>query len=180
MLVTGPNGCGKSTLLHGIRSTGWENTMYFGPHRAMRRQNVQQRHLIGQNLLLERLLSLQDTPGYEGIQLLGGLRDPWSYDDSSNYLKHALCQAEFDYQAAIALRYEKYREIVKDSVSDPWEPLRELSHNLLPHLQFSQIDTSNRNAVKCLWSVHGSNTLVDLDDLSSGEKSILQMFYSPN
>jgi predicted ATPase len=47
MVVAGPNGSGKSTLLNAIRSqAGYTNIMYVGPHRAMRRQQVQSRHLL--------------------------------------------------------------------------------------------------------------------------------------
>ena len=60
---------------------------------------------------------------------------------------------------------------------DVWAPLRELTHNLLPHLQFHRIDVSNRDQIKCLWHVHTKDVLVDLDDLSSGEKAIIQLFF---
>ena len=95
MVVAGPNGSGKSTLLNAIRSqAGYTNIMYVGPHRAMRRQQVQSRHLLAPSISFETLLSGQDVPGFEGIQIFGGSRDPWGYDDSANYLKHALCQIE--------------------------------------------------------------------------------------
>ncbi len=73
--------------------------------------------------------------------------------------------------------YDREGEIQKGKIRDPWKPLRELTNNLLPHLSFARIDTSNRTQVRCLWNVHTKNTEVDLDDLSSGEKSIIQMFY---
>ena len=44
-------------------------------------------------------------------------------------------------------------------------------------MSFVKIDATNRDQVKVLWSVHGLKDPVDLDDLSSGEKSIVQMFY---
>ncbi|MEX2490422.1 MAG: AAA family ATPase [Nitrospirales bacterium] len=44
MIVVGPNGSGKSTLLNMVRSgAGYSNVVYVGPHRAMRKQQVQQR-----------------------------------------------------------------------------------------------------------------------------------------
>jgi predicted ATPase len=178
MVITGPNGAGKSTLLNALRPAGgWQNVLYVGPHRSMRRQQVQQRHLLASEISVRQLLMSQNTPGYEGIRLLDGTRDPWSYDDSANYLKHALCQIELERQQAIAQRYDRDGKIEHGTLPDPWEPLRELTHNLLPHLRFAKIDATNRSVVLCLWSVHGSSALVDLDDLSSGEKSIVQMFY---
>lgn len=178
MVIAGPNGCGKSTLLNALRSLGGEQTvLYVGPHRNARRQNVVYRHLLTQAISIEALLARSDTPGYEGIQLIQGSRDPWSFDDTSNYLKHALCQIEVDRQQAILARYDQEGEIPKGVLPDPWSPLKTLTSNLLPHLVFSAIDASNKDFVRCIWKVHGTDVPVDLDDLSSGEKSIVQMFY---
>ena len=178
MVIAGPNGTGKSTLLHAIRSAlGWQNIIYLGPHRAMRRQQVQQRHLISTPFVFEELLSRNDAPGFEGIALISGNRDPWGHDDSANYLKHTLCQIEIDFQRAITERYHRDGEIKKGSLPDPWKPLRELCANLLPHLRFSGIDSKNRDQIQCLWKVHGAPQAIDLDELSSGEKSIIQVFF---
>lgn len=178
MLVAGPNGAGKSTLLNTLRTaSGHQHIIYLGPHRAMRRQTVQQRHLLSTHFSLEEILARPDIPHFEGIQVVTGLRDPWSYDDSANYLKHTLCQVEVDRSQAIAARYDLFGEIPRGSLVDPWKPLRELTNNLLPHLTFAKIDATNRDHIRCLWNVHDKDLVVDLDDLSSGEKSIIQMFY---
>jgi hypothetical protein len=44
-------------------------------------------------------------------------------------------------------------------------------------MSFERIDASNRDQVRVLFRVHRLDELVDLDELSSGEKSIIQMFY---
>jgi len=178
MVIVGPNGSGKSTLLNGIRANaGYTNIMYVGPHRAMRRQIVQQRHLMTQPLSQELLLSSQNVSGFEGVRIFDGNRDPWGYDESANYLKHTLCQIEVDRLQAIGNRVDREGEIQKGALLDPWKPLRELTNNLLPHMTFERIDASNRDQVKVLFRVHRLDALVDLDELSSGEKSIIQMFY---
>ena len=178
MLVAGPNGAGKSTLLNAIRTqSGHQNIMYVGPHRAMRRQQVQSRHLLAPSISFESLLSSPQVPGFDGIRIVDGPRDAWGYDDSASFLKHALCQIEIDRQQAITTRVDRDRGIATGTLIDPWKPLRELTQNLLPHMSFAKIDAADRNQVRVLWKVHGLDTLVDLDDLSSGEKSIIQMFY---
>ena len=139
MIIAGPNGCGKSTLLNAIRTaSGYQNIMYVGPHRAMRRQQVQQRHLLTAPISFETLLAGQNIPGFEGIRLLDGARDPWGYDDSANYLKHALCQIEVERGQAVTARFDRDGQIERGSLVDPWEPLKTLTHNLLPHLLFEK------------------------------------------
>ncbi len=178
MVIAGPNGSGKSTLLNAIRvQANYENIMYVGPHRAMRRQKVQQRYLLTNSISLETILSSKNVPGFDGIQIFDHNRDPWGYDDSPNFLKHALCQIEMDRQQAITARFDRDQKIDEGAVLDPWKPLRDLTNNLLPHMSFARIDTSNRDLVRVLWKVHDIDELIDLDDLSSGEKSIVQMFY---
>jgi hypothetical protein len=178
MAIAGPNGTGKSTLLNALRTApGGGPILYVGPHRIARRQHVQMRHLLGNTISFEKLLARSDTPNYDGIALLGGLSDPWSIDDTANYLKHGLCQIESERQESVARRYDSEGEIVKGSLPDPWEPLRELTGNLLPHLEFDHIDTSDRSKIRCLWRVHSQNMSVDIDDLSSGEKAVIQIFY---
>ena len=66
-----------------------------------------------------------------------------------------------------------------DALPDPWGTLRELTSNLLPHLSFDQVDASNRDQVRVLWRAHAKDSIVDFDDFSSGEKSIIQISLSP-
>ena len=60
---------------------------------------------------------------------------------------------------------------------DIWKPLREMTENLLPHLHFDRIDVTNRDQIQCIWKVYTKNIQVDIDDLSSGEKAIIQLFF---
>lgn len=177
MIVTGPNGCGKSTLLQALRNVpGGRRPMYVGPHRSSRRQNVRFRFL-GPEISMRSVLEGQNLPGYEGIANVTSERSPWDHDDSANFLKYGLCQIELDRREAIAKRYDEKKQILENSLPDVWKPLRDMAENLLPHLQFDKIDTTNRDQIRCLWRVHNVATPVDIDDLSSGEKSIIQLFY---
>ena len=177
MILTGPNGCGKSTLLQALRNVSRGiRPMYIGPHRASRRQRVRFRFL-GPEIRMGSVLAGDELPGYEGIRNITTRRTPWDQDDAASFLKFGLCQIELDRREAIARRYEQAGEIAKNSIPDVWQPLREMVENLLPHLTFEKIDTSNRDEIKCLWKVSESSTVIDLDDLSSGEKSIIQTFF---
>ena len=176
MIITGPNGCGKSTLLQALRGVGAKRAMYIGPHRASRRQRVRFRFLEPE-IRMRTVLEGDQLPGLEGIRGTSVERSPWEFDDAASFLKYGLCQIELDRREAIAHRYEQNREIRKDSLPDVWAPLRDLAENLLPHLQFEKIDTTNKNRVQCLWSVRGRADVIDIDDLSSGEKSIIQLFF---
>ena len=150
--------------------------MYIGPHRSSRRQLVRFRFL-GPEISMRNVLEGSNLPGYEGIQNISHPRTPWDHDDSPSYLKYSLCQIELDRREAIAERYDHSKQISKDSLPDVWKPLREMAENLLPHLSFEKIDTTNRDQIQCLWKVHNLATPVDIDDLGSGEKSIVQLFY---
>lgn len=179
MVIAGPNGSGKSTLLEAIRTQFGDNIMLVPPHRAIRRQQVRQRFLLSNRISFEDIMMrLQLPTDFEGLPLyFGNAKDSRGYDDSANYLKHSLCQIEMERRDAVTSRYDNDEQILRDTIPNPWKPLKELTHNLLPHLDFARIDTSNRDAVQCLWRVHGTETHGDFDDLSSGEKSIIQIFY---
>lgn len=182
MVIAGPNGSGKSTLLYALRKVGGrEHILYIGPHRSSRRYQFKQRDLYGASVSYEELLCQDDTPKYNNFQGLtktgGGARDPWNADESASYLKFAMCQIEIERQQAISEQFDRTGEIAKGSMPDPWEPFRELTNSLLPHLNFVRVDNTNRDQLRCIWSVHSKNTEVDFDELSSGEKAIIQMFY---
>lgn len=179
MIVTGPNGSGKSTLLQGLRKAagGAGPILYVGPHRMSRRQQVKARFLFQNKIQMRNLLSQSNLPGYEGINIPNRSRDAWDFDEASSFLKFGLCQIELDRQTAVTERLDADGEIQKDSMPDVWAPLKEMTENLLPHLKFSKIDISNKDQVRCLWHAHLKDIIVDIDDLSSGEKSVIQLFF---
>jgi len=179
MVITGPNGCGKSTLLNALRTIGAGDgrTLYVSPHRNSRRQHVRMRFLGQARIEMSSLLSTNSLPGFEGMNLPSQERDAWNFDEAQSFLKYSLCQIELDRQSAIADRFDTTGAVLRADIPDVWAPLRELAHNLLPHLQFHRIDLTNRDQIKCLWHVHSKDVLVDIDDLSSGEKAIIQLFF---
>lgn len=179
MVITGPNGCGKSTLLNALRSAGEGpgRTMYVGPHRTSRRQQVRMRFLGQQRIEMSSVLSSSNLPGIEGMHFPSNDRDAWNFDEAQSFLKYSLCQIELERQNAIASRFDETGSVRREDMPDVWAPLRELAHNLLPHLRFHRIDLTNRDQIRCLWNVHNKDIQVDIDDLSSGEKAIIQLFF---
>ena len=179
MIVTGPNGCGKSTLLDGLRWAPGPHgpILYVGPHRTSGRQTVQMQYLFQQKVSMRQLQAGNNLPSVQGVNIHSQQRSAWDFDETSNYLKYALCQVELDRQTAVTDRFDRDGEIDQGDIPDIWEPLKEMTKNLLPHLHFHKIDVSNRDGVRCLWKVHTKNLEVDIDDLSSGEKAIIQLFF---
>jgi len=179
MVITGPNGSGKSTLLNNLRhAPGTPGPiLYVGPHRNSRRQTVRARNLYQSPIQMSQLLAGSSLPNIEGIEIRNRNRDAWDYDEASSYLKYSLCQIETDRQTAITERYDKDGQILKDVMPDVWTPLKEMTSNLLPHLQFFKIDGVNRDQIQCYFHVHAKDVKVDIDDLSSGEKSVIQLFF---
>jgi len=134
--------------------------------------------LFTANLSIEELMTRLDVLRLEGFEIPYDfdsrrtgitVRDPWGADESNYYLKPALCQIEIERGEAIKAYLDRNQEIARGALPDPWKPLKDLTHNLLPHLAFAKIDASDRSQVRCLWQVHATETLVDFDDLSSGE-----------
>lgn len=135
------------------------------------------RYLGQPRIEMSSLLSTTSLPGFEGLNLPSRERDAWNFDEAQSFLKYSLCQIEIDRQTAIAERFDSHGVVVKADMPDVWAPLRQLAHNLWPHLSFHRIDLGNRDQIRCLWQVHSKDVLVDIDDLSSGEKAIIQLFF---
>ena len=126
---------------------------------------------------MQQILAGAKLPSFEGIAVSDRARSAWDFDDASSFLKYGLCQIEMDRRTVIADRYDRLGEVEKGSLPDIWQPLRTMCENLLPHLKFARIDTANQDQIKCLWHVHSLGIDVDIDDLSSGEKNIIQLFF---
>lgn len=187
MIIAGPNGAGKSTILYAIKNgagvvSQGTRLFYQGPHRAIRRTQVQRRWLGGGVKWLLDLLTGGDVSGYEGLSFQNSTRTPENIDEAGSTIKHTLGKVENRRQSILAgvVDRSKAANAVLDltTLPDIYEPLRTLTRYLLPHLTFSRIDFSNEDNIRCLWSRtdKGSTIEIDIDDLSSGEKSIVILF----
>ena len=177
MVIAGPNGAGKSTLLDSVRRQTNPKPIYVGPHRVSKRQTVQFRYMYPSNdISIEEMFSLDNLQQYEGITLTARPRSAWDQDESTSFVKYGLCKIEVERGDALRELYGNRGE-VKAGLPDPWQPLHDLLKFLLPHLEFTGIDTSTKTNIRCNFRAHGHANAVDLDDLSSGEKSVIQLFY---
>lgn len=187
MVIAGPNGVGKSTILHAIKETGTfdQNTkvLYQGPHRVLRKTNVQRRWLGGVYKGFQELLSGVDVSGYEGLTFGDTSRSPENVDEAGSTIKHTLGKIENRHQTAITTTVQRLKAagsgtLALDTLPDIYEPLRKLTEFLLPHLRFERMDFSNENSIKCIFNrTQGGTTHgVDIDDLSSGEKAVIVLF----
>lgn len=176
MIITGPNGCGKSTLLIAIkRSHGHERPVYIAPHRSIRRQTISSRFLVGRQDLADVLT--QDHVGrFEGIQIFDQARDPWNADESGNLIKYNIAQTADDINNIIAAKYFENGEIKRGEIVNIWTPLSKLISALLPQLEFARVDASQKSNIRFLFRKTKTDIEIDFDELSSGEKSLIQLF----
>lgn len=190
LVVVGPNGSGKSTLLYELqrnRATLAEagtRVIYLNPYRPWRRTTFGTAFLYNLPYSYRQLLELDNFPGFQNYQPPGfvhsGLaRSPDNIDDAQSLVKFAIAKLENRRYRLIAEEYDRRGgSIPEGSVPNAFEPLRELIATLLPHLRFSRVDTSNDATLQVFFEKLDSptRTFVELDDLSSGEKAILQLF----
>jgi ABC-type cobalamin/Fe3+-siderophores transport system ATPase subunit len=190
MIVAGPNGVGKSTLLYALhRRTGTEidsdtQIIYQPPHRAIRRQQIQRRWLSGGGITrrISEIFSNESVEALEGLSIPFPRRAPDNVDEAGSTLKYTLGRLENRRQAVLAAlvdqRSAEGRDVKTEDLLDIYEPIRRLTSRLLPHLCFERIDFSDESDIRCVFTrtdLVGEDEL-DLDDLSSGEKSIFILF----
>ena len=122
---------GNPLLLDALRSRGGSGgqILYVGPHRISARQVVRMRFLAGQKLLMRDLHAADNLPNYEGINVHSRKKSAWDFDESSSYLKYALCQIELDRQDALTNRFDQEGRVDRDSMPDIWGPLKEMTGN---------------------------------------------------
>lgn len=188
MVIAGPNGIGKSTLLYAIKQGAGVTTegtilLYQGPHRVLRRTSVARRWLTGATpRWLGDLLVGGDVSGFEGLNFGNAARTPDNVDEAGSTIKYTLGKIENRRQTIHSGLIDRMRRengtIDAASLPDIYGPLKELTKYLLPHLEFSKVDFQNEDNIRALWTrKDASQTLeIDIDDLSSGEKSIIVLF----
>jgi hypothetical protein len=190
MVIAGPNGVGKSTLLYCLKSrqcTQLEisgKVLYIPPHRAWRKQQIRYQSLWNPRRPYSEVLESTQLQGVEGIRLFETARVPDSADESMSLVKYTLAQVEARRSKAITTRVDRNNLVYPEGkVPDVYRPLKDLTKSLLPHLEFSKIGDFDQNNVRIFWKrskgfdfSSGVLNEIDIDELSSGEKSIISLF----
>ncbi len=193
VVVAGPNGVGKSTLLDQLRRRAGEfaepNTevSYVGPHRPWRKSTLGSAHLYQMPYTFRQYLGMPQLPGWEqiappGLQYIQavGERLPESADEAFSLVKFSNAKKGLARLNLMQRIYEEQGDhIPEGALPDVFSPLREITRFLLPHLSFVQVDTSNERDVRVNFRrVDGDlDDLIDIDELSSGEKAIVALFW---
>jgi hypothetical protein len=191
VVVAGPNGSGKSTLLHQLWERRGEfaepgtDVTYVGPHRPWRKSQLAVAHLYQLQHSYHAYLAMGALPGWPqiappGLQYIPGqARLPDSVDEAFSMVKYSIARIEQRRLAEMQRVYdEQGGQIPPGVLPDIYRPLRTLTTYLLPHLEFRSVDLQDPNNVKVLFARSDGNydDLIDIDELSSGEKAIVGLF----
>jgi hypothetical protein len=189
-VIVGPNGSGKSTVLYELwrNRNAWAEpgtrVMYINPNRPWRRSQLSAASLYGLALGYRQLMETETAPGFQyvapqGYVQTGQPRTPDTTDDAQGLVKFSVVKMESKRQRLISKVFdESGGQIAPGTVADVFGPLRELIDVMLPHLDFIGVDSSDDADQRCLFRKLDSPDmpLLDIDDLSSGEKAAIQLF----
>lgn len=193
VVIAGPNGAGKSTLLYQLyqnRFTFVEpgtNVIYLGPRRPWRKSTLSGAAMYALPYSYRQLSEMDSFPGFQqfvppGLQALsylsGQMRSPDTADESYGFVKHSIAKLGFRRQERVTRAFDEHEGMIPPgTIPDIFEPLRKLTRYLLPHLQFEQIDFRDDQNIGVLFRrVDGdARDLIDIDDLSSGEKAVVSL-----
>lgn len=189
VIVAGPNGSGKSTLLHTLytervaRAETGTRVSYLGPHRGWRKTQLGTASLSEFAPGLRSYLELDAVPNWRhfrphGLDYIaaGQARDPGGLDESFSFVKAAITRLELRQQRVVRETWERQQQqLSPGDVPDLLAPLRQLVRSLLPHLDVQLVDVTDDANVRVLFRrIDGqADALVEVDELSSGEKAVV-------
>lgn len=193
VVIAGPNGAGKSTLLDQLRKRsndfaepGTEVT-YLGPHRPWRKATLGGAHLYQMPYTYRQYLGMPQLPSWDqvappGLQYIAafGERSPQSSDEAFSLVKFSIAKKGLARLNLMQQIFETQGEqIAPGAMPDVFGPLRKLTQFLLPHLSFDGVHTLNERDIRVDFRrVDGdAQSLIDVDELSSGEKAIVALFW---
>ncbi len=190
VVVAGPNGAGKSTLLHQLWRRRREfsepgtDVTYVGPHRPWRKAQLESVALYELIDSYREMSGMDALPNWRrwqppGLENLQRPRLHESSDETWSLIKLSLAKKELRRTALIEREYRRHGDsLPKGALPDPYLPLKRALEQLLPHLQFSHLDMEPSNIRVLFARQHATGSeLVDIDDLSSGEKAIVALLF---
>jgi AAA ATPase domain len=190
MVICGPNGVGKSSLLRLLRDQAGAqaepNTkvFYSGPYRPWRKSQLNGAALFSLVQDYREILRMTSMPGWQyftppGLNFATGPREPDSVDEAQSLVKISIIRIEHKRQIFLAKKFDDLNgTIPANTVSDPYIALRSITQYLLPHLVFYSINFSEPDNIRCNFRRADGDAidLIDIDELSSGEKAIISLF----
>lgn len=191
VIVCGPNGVGKSTLLRQLfqrRSEFQEpgtDVFFLGPHRPWRTAQLSGAAMYQTPYTYRQYLGMDSFPGWQyvtppGLEYVAGRpRQPETADEAQGLVKYSIVRLAMQRQRLIEETYDREGgQVPRGAVPEIFEPLRELTRFLLPHLEFAKVDFENTQNIRCLFRRRDADAseVIDIDDLSSGEKAIISLF----
>jgi putative AbiEii toxin of type IV toxin-antitoxin system len=192
VVIAGPNGIGKSTLLFSLweqRGTFAEpgtDVTYIGPHRPWKKSQLSSAALSQLPYSFGQLLGMPNFPGWDqfappGLQAIGQQpREPQGADEALSLLKFSIAKLEMRRLRVLGAEFDRQgSQIAAGTLGDIYKPLKDLTRYLLSHLEFDHVDFEVDRDVKCLFRRVDADysAVVDIDNLSSGEKAILALFF---
>jgi hypothetical protein len=106
-------------------------------------------------------------------------RLPDSTDEAQSFVKFAIAKMEFRRLRLMQETYDREGQTIpQGALPDVFEPFRRLTRFLLPHLEFERVDIADERNVRCLFRRADGDAidLIEIDDLSSGEKAVVALF----
>jgi len=191
VVISGPNGSGKSTLLSQLwnerdaHAEAGTEVIFMGPNRPWRKSTLSGAASYSLNQTYREMLGMHQFPGWQGYppsgleSMGGGPREADSFDEVQNLAKLSIMKLGQRWLELLGSVYVSNNgSIPQDVIPDVFEPLRSVTRHLLPHLNFSRVDTSDPSNIKCMFKrSDGEGTSdVDIDNLSSGEKAVITLF----